>query len=243
MGRRSSVVQDCDSYYNRDLSYGPVSALGKVIGLIRDGQFFPDASRANYFPQKNPMCAGTPFHVLMQPQTPGFRTAAPGTPTVAKRVAIPGESSKGVDEVDIADGWEDVKQEEPSHVSAELLAAGVIDIASDIDSSDSDSGSEVASADAEELCDEPVVEAPNPVRLHFFQVQVRKDETGVVHECCERFSEDLRAQLDFETDVKGCATTCGRIVDCRFSLHLIEVDWTNRCRVCYKGSRDARPVC
>ena len=51
LGRHSSAVQGADSYYSRDISIGPVNSLLKVINMVKDGTFMPDASRANYFLQ------------------------------------------------------------------------------------------------------------------------------------------------------------------------------------------------
>ena len=73
------------------MSIGPVNALQKVITLIRDGIFNPDATRANYFAGSSHQSVGTPAHIVMQPFTPAFGgRVQPGTP--------------GLDEVPLATG-------------------------------------------------------------------------------------------------------------------------------------------
>ena len=54
LGRHSAAIEGSDSFYSRDMSIGPVNSLQKVLALIRDGIFHPDASRANYFPHDQP---------------------------------------------------------------------------------------------------------------------------------------------------------------------------------------------
>lgn len=61
LGRHSS---SCESCCSRDLSYGPVSTLGQVMKMVKDGIFFPDAVRSNYFPSGNPVHANMPVAVL-----------------------------------------------------------------------------------------------------------------------------------------------------------------------------------
>ena len=54
LGRHSSAVQCADSFYSRgDISVGPVNSLQKVIRLIRERTFCPDATRENYFPNSS----------------------------------------------------------------------------------------------------------------------------------------------------------------------------------------------
>ena len=141
LGRHTDAIQGSDSFYSRDMSIGPVNALQKVITLIRDGIFNPDATRANYFAGSSHQSVGTPAHIVMQPFTPAFGgRVQPGTP--------------GLDEVPLATGGatgaavahgalglaSDVKTESSWSLVAGDVAGKVIDISSDsgVDSSESD---------------------------------------------------------------------------------------------------------
>ena len=54
-----------------DLAYAPVRALERVICLIKDSVFFPDATRANFFSSgTNPLVPGTPMPCAFQPRNP-----------------------------------------------------------------------------------------------------------------------------------------------------------------------------
>ena len=56
LGRHTSAVVDADSIYSRDLMYGPVVALEKVMSAICEGRFNPDAPRSQYLPTAPPIC-------------------------------------------------------------------------------------------------------------------------------------------------------------------------------------------
>ena len=45
LGRHAAAVQGSDTFYSRDLCVGPVNSLQKVVAMIRDQIFNPDASR------------------------------------------------------------------------------------------------------------------------------------------------------------------------------------------------------
>lgn len=139
---RVCVTKETDCYYSRDLSYGRVKALAKLFGMIRDGTFTPDASRANYFAKRNPFSSATPVHVVMQPFTPVPPGRAPATPNPAQTEAVAIEPSKAVEEVDIADGWTDVKDEQVERSEPAACVDAIIEIQSDTDSSASESDSD-----------------------------------------------------------------------------------------------------
>ena len=48
LGRHTSALVDADSIYSRDLMYGPVASLEKVMSAICEGRFNPDAPRSQY---------------------------------------------------------------------------------------------------------------------------------------------------------------------------------------------------
>lgn len=76
LGRHASSLQDADSIYSRDLAFAPVQAFGRMIALIRDGQFFPDNSRDLFFKSNNPLVPGTPLP-RFQPMTPAMPAERP----------------------------------------------------------------------------------------------------------------------------------------------------------------------
>ena len=69
--RHATATRDADSVYSRDLMITPVRELGRVIRMIRDGQFKPDNPRSDYFPGETFAAAGTPGPSF-QPKTPAF---------------------------------------------------------------------------------------------------------------------------------------------------------------------------
>ena len=75
LGRHTSALVDADSIYSRDLMYGPVVSLEKVMSAICEGRFNPDAPRSQYWPTAIPICR-TPRPAEFQgpgvvPMTPG----------------------------------------------------------------------------------------------------------------------------------------------------------------------------
>lgn len=216
-----------------------MKALSKVLGMIREGVFTPDASRANYFVKGNPLCAGTPVHVVMQPFTPAPPGRAPETPKVACADTAQGRDPQEIEEVDKLDGWTDVKEELNGSQLPEARIDEVIEILSDTDSSASESDSDAGSTDEEELLDEGQTPARSEANSLSFCIQVKNKKSGVVHECSQRFLEDMRGYVNFASEVKGSSTAC-RLIDDRYSMLALEASWTDRCRVCYKGRRDVK---
>eukprot|EP00438_Fugacium_kawagutii_P026595 Skav210666 [mRNA] locus=scaffold4862:5744:9377:- [translate_table: standard] len=153
---------------------------------------------------------------------------------------IPAAQCPPVEQVDLEDGWAEVKHETDTAQMVNTEGEAVIEIFSDTDSSESESDSEAGSTDVEEVLDEPEEQHEADHSAAYFCAQVRNLKTRVVHECNERFAEDFKDILDFKTDVIGCQTRCGRLVDSRYELVQSESSWTDRCRVCYKGRRDCR---
>ena len=98
--RHAAAVQGADSFYSRDMSIGPVNSLQKVLAMIRDGIFHPDATRANYFACSPQASASTPAHVVMQPFTPAYlertQPATPGIAPLTPRVAEAGQQPSQV---------------------------------------------------------------------------------------------------------------------------------------------------
>ena len=70
LGRHATATRDA-SVYSRDLMITPVRELGRVLRMIRDGQFKPDNPRSGYFPGETFAAAGTPGPSFL-PKTPAF---------------------------------------------------------------------------------------------------------------------------------------------------------------------------
>ena len=127
LGRHWTAVQCADLFYSRDMCVGPVNSLQKVIRLIREGAFCPDATRANYFPRSGLPSVATPTHVVMQPFTPAFiERSQPVTPTMAAPVHT-SEPAEGDINVGAIDAHDEVKTEGswsvmPAGRSAEVRA-------------------------------------------------------------------------------------------------------------------------
>ena len=243
LGRHSSAVQCADSYYSRDMSIGPVNSLLKVINMVRDGTFQPDASRANYFPAGATMSASTPAHVVMQPFTPAFlEKGQPSTPLVPARVAGAGRGTPvgpvPTSPVDTAD----VKSESSWSCLGAGRELGVIELSSDSETESSESNSVVDSSDEDDAIDldsDPEGEEHcEVVGKADYGIATRNLKTKVVHECRDKSPVVFGNQDDFLAAMEGELTKCGRMVTKQFALVTGNFDWTAKCRVCFKGRRD-----
>jgi len=67
-----------DSMYSRDLMYGPVTSLEKVMAAMCDGRFNPDAPRSQYWP--------TPLPADRTPRPADFQ--GPGVVPITPRANI-----------------------------------------------------------------------------------------------------------------------------------------------------------
>lgn len=120
------------------MSIGPGSSLKKVVEMIRDGVFCPDATRSNYFPNVMSTAAGTPTHVVMQPFTPALiERRQPGTPGLEPHAVGQAVPAKEVPAQTPA--TEEVKSERSWSVIQPGSSGQVIEISSDEDSESSDS--------------------------------------------------------------------------------------------------------
>ena len=223
LGRHSlsSAVVDADSIYARDLSFGPVRALGQVIGLINAGTFLPDAARSNYFTGPNPLAPRTPTLVVRQPFTlavfhtspapPHLQAAPPDTESVPMKCEAGAEPGLCLEPMCI-----DSSEEEPSDsesTSNEAASDPDSDDAALSDRAEADSNSEAAGV-----------------------LFVRNARSKVVHKCHTNVSSEVLAQDGLEV-VFGLVTRCGRSVDRKFE-HIPEIrDSTYKCRVCFRSAK------
>lgn len=94
LGHHTSSLVDADSIYSRDLMYGPVTSLERVMAAaICEGRFNPDASRSQYWPTAVP-AARTPRPADFQ---------GPGVVPMTPRVNI--EHQTLADPVGTVDLW------------------------------------------------------------------------------------------------------------------------------------------
>ena len=243
LGRHAATVQGADTFYSRDMSIGPVNSLQKVITLIRDGVFHPDASRANYFPGPRPSASGTPAHVVMQPFTPAFiERAQPTTPgcdpvvpeckTVQSNVGDT-VGRPQVDEVKSETGWNLL-------VNEGNVPVIVISPDSDSDSSESNTCSSTSSqGDSIDLDAEDAVETQRDAvdTAVNLDVWAKNVKTKIVHKCRNEVSFHVGDQQVFDEVFGGSLTCCGRDITKSYHLVVGPCDWTAKCRICFKGKR------
>ena len=225
-----------------------MNTLRRVITMVKDGLFVPDATRANFFPNFSFRAAGTPAHVVMQPFTPAF---AKGTqPTTPQKVSGVGPSSAGagVDDTsaDTGDCTMEVEDEPGWNLVDNSGVDCVIDVSSDsdVDSSESDSFDSSGDDDefqVDEATDEPLLEQQRqPLCRDDLALMVRNSRTKVIHECCPDSRYAISGQGSFLAVMKGKLTNCGRVIGDHFSLVQDPVEWPEKCRVCFRGRRDPR---
>ena len=132
LGRHTSALADADSVYSRDLMYGPVVSLEKVMAAICEGRFNPDAPRSQYWPTAMPMCR-TPRPADFQgpgvvPMTPkvNIEHQILGKPAEESTAPVQPESS-----IKKEDDWDLIP------TGPELAEGNVIDISSSSESESS----------------------------------------------------------------------------------------------------------
>ncbi|CAL1131406.1 unnamed protein product [Cladocopium goreaui] len=243
LGRHAAAVQGSDTFYSRDLCVGPVNSLQKVVAMIRDQIFNPDASRSNYFAGSTNMSTGTPAHAVMQPFTPAYlNRSQPATPCAAP--ATPAARRSGEQRTDVlhADASVEVKEEPFWVLPTSDAERRVIEISSDSsgESSESvtccDTSSVADTVDLEEEdCQEPHVEASD--RMPTVQTLVMNTKTKIIHECRNSGDMQICEQSYFEELMLGSLTSCGRELTKTYKLVLGPYDWTAKCRICFKGRR------
>ena len=243
LGRHSSAVQCADSYYSRDISIGPVNSLLKVINMVKDGTFMPDASRANYFPAGGGKSSSIPAHVVMQPFTPAFlERGQPATPMGPMGVPGAGRGQPTVSAPVSPAAVSDVKSETSWSCIGAKQGLGVIELSSDSDTESSESNSVAGSSDEDDAIDlesEPEGDGRHAGRDESAHgIVARNTKTKVVHECRDKSCVGFTCQDDFMRSMEGKLTLCGRMVTKNYGLICGAFNWTAKCRVCSKGRRD-----
>ena len=237
LGRHSSVAQESDSFYSRDLSYGPVNLLRKVILLIQQGSFCPDGPRSTYFPHGNPLCSGTPARIVMEPFTPAFAPKADSIDSFAS--AVPGVHVPATPAQEAPPIGGAVKSEDERDANLVDQHEGPILIEPDTDEDSDDSDSFHFETDSEQAVDDACEEPPAVPEMPSYSVLLRNKRTRVIHEAKEQILFEVKDTAELLSTVGGSVTVCGRIIDHRCELVPGLHNWTDRCRVCFKGRRNS----
>eukprot|EP00435_Cladocopium_sp_Y103_P014918 s3673_g3.t1 len=224
LGRHASSIQDSDSVYARDLAFAPVQALQRVLVMIREGQFEPDQNRSNYFKDSNPLVPGTPAP-RFQPGTPAFLSKE----AVAEPVrAFPGDEGFELAEVKL-----ELEQSLPEPAEAEEE----IDWVSSSESLTSSSKCEDVDSDAE-LGDEVSDTEQQPsVQSFLHDAFVKNKKSGIIHRIPDIGLEVTGSTYANSELMQGKTTKCGRLTASGYSIVENIVDWTAKCRICFKGCR------
>ena len=228
LGRHADAVQSADSFYSRDLIIGPLRELQCVIRWVREGLFHPDNNRAEYFPSGHPTASASTPGLNFQPKTPAFMqhgvVQKMSDPIVAVAMAEAAPASPAVKE--------------------EVMASVSIDEVIEIESDDTDSSTstsnpedassgedEVEAAEAFEPGCEPLF---NEEKLHAL---ARHCKSKIIHTIpsLEPFSSD--SKYENSELMQNKFTACGRNVSKFFEPCRKIIDWTAKCRLCFRGRR------
>ena len=228
LGRHADAVQSADSFYSRGLIIGPLRELQCVIRWVREGLFHPDNNRAEYFPSGHPTASASTPGLNFQPKTPAFMQ-----PVLAQKVSEPIVPVMTEETSPVSPG---VKQEPIATARVEE----VIEIESDdTESSTSTSNPEDASSgDDEALASEAFEPAGDSLwadqELHAL---VRHGKSKIIHTIpsLEPFKSD--SKYENSELMQNKFTACGRNVSKFFEPCLRIVDWTAKCRLCFRGRR------
>ena len=218
LGRHASALKESDSIYARDLGYGPVRSLERVMTLIETKVFDPDATRSAFFPSGNPLAPGTPMLLTMQPLTPNPLAHV-------KPVAVPAAPEQPENEVIDVDV---VKSEQ---LPSQDLTDEIIDVDSS-SSSDSSSPSEIDGSTDEEIAIDRFSDDIEPVS----EILVRNSKSHIVHACTDSFDVTKVDRSDPKC-VLGAFTKCGHRCGEAFALVDGSPFWTTKCRICFRGRR------
>ena len=229
LGRHSSSVKDSDSVYARELSFAPVRAMERMFNLIRKSEFNPDAPRSKFFPE-----APEPGAAPVFPPTPAFHAsvAAPSTPA-EKLAHQPLVEPSFSNEAPL-----EVKQEDELILKTPSEQKEVSDLVEAISSSEDESDSSgaesgLSSTDDDIESDPEVVEVKGPK----FPKPNPKGESPSINEVWMQHVH-LKTVHIVEAGAGAIAVTkCGRKCSDKMASVAVLVDWTLKCRVCFKGKR------
>ena len=208
--------------------------------MIRDGLFQPDASRANYFPHAGAQAAGTPSHVVMQPFTPAFiDRQQPGTPCMDIQKDAHKQKLAKPEQAGLAAADTEVKSEASWSLLRDTAPGQVIELtsSSEGDSSESETCGSTSGDDGSiDLDDDEPAPLVNTCPSSDM-VMVKNKKTKVVHEACNDSGNPIEDNAAFEEALLGKLTKCGHVITASYQIAMLPIDWTAKCRVCYKGRR------
>lgn len=247
LGRRASSLKDADSVYSHDLAFSPVRAFAWVLTVIRDGLFEPDQPRSMYFKEHNPLVPGTPMPTF-NPKTPAFlagdeeKNKAPMTHPTAGNVKEA-----------FADVLTGPEQDHDGQVKDEIEQAddlpvdgNVVEVMSSSDSTSSTSNPEDQMSDEEH--DDEVIRIPvnkEPARNFWnAEVLVRNVKTSAVRKINDDDAVEFQvngSQYENSERLQKMTARCGRLTQKNFTVVGVVADWTDKCRVCFKGCRAPVP--
>ena len=220
LGRHTSAVVDADSIYSRDLMYGPVVDLEKVMSAICEGRFNPDAPRSQYWPTALPVCC-TPRPAEFQ----GPRVV-PMTPRVNiehQNLAKPAEESATVVEpaapVKKEDDWNLIP-------TGHDVTEEAIEISSSSESESSVSDVSLFSDDEGPQTQEP------PPKTARWQVKPSSEEKWFQHSS----SKVIHAAPMHDPEAT-MISVCGRLMKFPFCEVTGAMEWTYKSRICFADRR------
>ena len=220
LGRRTSAVVDADSIYSRDLMYGPVVALEKVMSAICEGRFNPDAPRSQCWPTALPICR-TPKPAEFQ--GPGVVPMTPRVNIEHQTLAKPAEQPATVVEpaapVKKEDDWDLIP-------TGHDVTEEAIEISSSSESESSVSDVSLSSDDEGPQAQEP------PPKTARWQVKPASEEKWFQHSS----SKVIHAAPMHDPEAT-MISICGRIMKFPFCEVPGAMEWTYKCRICFAGRR------
>ena len=215
--------------YARDLAFAPVRALQRVLVLIRDGQFDPDQSRADFFQRTNPLVPGTPAPVFQ-----------PGTPACLTQ-----EAPAVVQEPEPNDGdWEHVepKKEDSIRETPSVQVMSDIEVVSSSESESSTSGCEDVDSDLEQTNEVDDAERPANEDVFSLDGMVKNNKSGIIHAVPDIAPVVTESSYTNGEILQKRTTRCGRITSSGFTVVHSVPDWTAKCRICFKRHREPQKL-
>ena len=206
LGRHSSAVKESDSVYARDLSFGPVRALERVLVMIREKTFARDGPRSQFFPMTPEPGAAPAF-----PPTPVFQACAPRTPSATQPPPAEACDSKPSVETTFTEVKEEVVDADRTSGSGlDFSVIGTIDVSSESESASS-SEAETQLESSEDEVVEPAPKAQKFIRIaespDLDEVWLQNPSSKIVHAVSKRMHPCSGPPV----------TKCGRRADKEFN--------------------------
>ena len=233
LGRHADAVQSADSFYSRDLTVGPLRELQCVIRWVREGLFHPDNNRAEYFPSGHPTASASTPGLNFQPKTPAFIQ-----PVMAQKVSEPvAQETIG-----------EMSPVSPA-VKHELTSTAGVEEVIEIESDDTESSTSTSNPEDASSGDDgsTAAEAFEPFGI---SISSDQEQHALVRHCKSKIIHTVPSLDPFKSDSKyenselmqNKFTACGRNVSKFFEPCLKIVDWTAKCRLCFRGRRQPPKV-